>query len=67
MTGDRVYAVSNDGVLGILNLADGKLIEKMKLNGKAGSGLSLSPPQVVGDRIYLGSETGGFKCVVRGN
>ncbi len=62
---DRAYAVSNDGYLAALASADGKLIEKFYLNeqGQPGTGLSLSSPQVLNNRIIVGTETGGLRCL----
>jgi hypothetical protein len=44
----------------------GKVLEKVYLNDerKAGTGLTLSSPQVVGNRIIVGSETGGLRAFV---
>jgi outer membrane protein assembly factor BamB len=65
-TGRRIYAVSNDGYLAALDPADGKVLEKVYLNSQSrpGSGLCLAAPQVVGGRLYVGSETGGLLCFV---
>jgi outer membrane protein assembly factor BamB len=65
-TGQRVYAVSNDGYLAVVNAGDGKILEKIYLNSQAkpGIGLTLSAPQVVDGRVYVGSETGGLLCFV---
>ena len=65
ITSDRAYAVSNDGYLVALATADGKALEKVYLNdqGKPGSGLSLSSPQVINNRIIVGTETGGLRCL----
>ncbi len=65
-TGQRIYAVSSDGYLAVLDPADGKVVEKLYLNSQAkpGIGLSLSAPQVVDGRVYVGSETGGLLCFV---
>ncbi len=65
-TGERVYAVSSDGYLAILDPKTGNILEKIYLNdqGKPGTGLSTSPPQIANGRIYVGSETGGLRCLV---
>jgi outer membrane protein assembly factor BamB len=65
VTQDRTYAVSSDGYLAALATGDGKVLEKVYLNdqSQAGTGLSLSPPQVVNNRIIVGSETGGLRCL----
>jgi outer membrane protein assembly factor BamB len=66
LTKDRAYVVSSDGYLVAFAAATGKMLEKVYLNDqkKAGTGLSLSPPQVVGDRVIVGSETGGLRALV---
>jgi outer membrane protein assembly factor BamB len=64
-TGTYVYAVSQDGWLAVLDARDGRPVERHMLNapGKPGElGLSLSSPTVAGGRLYVGSETGGFRC-----
>jgi outer membrane protein assembly factor BamB len=64
-TGKRIYAVSNNGYLGVLNAADGKLIERIYINSKTKPGemsLTVSSPTVLDGRIFVGSETGGFRC-----
>jgi outer membrane protein assembly factor BamB len=62
---ERVYAVSSDGYLAALATGDGKVLEKVYLNDQSqpGTGLSLSSPQVMDDRILVGSETGGLRCL----
>jgi outer membrane protein assembly factor BamB len=64
--GRRVYAVSSDGYLAVIDFKDGKVLEKTYLNDQAkpGSGLTLSLPQVVGGRVIVGSETGGLHCLL---
>ena len=66
-TGQRIYAVSSDGYLAVLNPQDGKMLAKTYLNDQAqpGSGLSLSSPMVVGGLVVVGSETGGLHCFER--
>jgi outer membrane protein assembly factor BamB len=66
VTGTHVYAVSGDGNLAVLDAKDGKVLEKVFLNDAAnpGTGLSMSPPQVVEGRVIVGSETGGVRCFV---
>jgi outer membrane protein assembly factor BamB len=65
-TGQRVYAVSSDGYLAVIDPKDGKVLEKLYLNdqGKPGTGLTISAPQVAGGRVIVGSETGGLRCLV---
>ena len=64
-TGRRVYAVSSDGYLAVIDFKTGKIVEKTYLNDQAkpGSGLTVSLPQVVGGRVLVGSETGGLHCL----
>jgi outer membrane protein assembly factor BamB len=66
--GDRVYAVSNDGYLGVLDAKDGHVVEKVFLNDQAkpGTGLTIGDPQVVKGRVIVGSETGGLHVMVGG-
>jgi len=63
---DRVYVVSSDGYLLAFAAATGQTLEKIYLNDqrKPGSGLSLSSPQAVGNRIIVGSETGGLRALL---
>lgn len=64
VTEELVYAVSQDGYLGVLALADGALLEKHYLNAKArpgAMGMSLSAPFVSDGRVFIGSETGGLR------
>jgi outer membrane protein assembly factor BamB len=64
-TGPEIVAVSSDGHLAILRAKDGTIAETFYLNdpSKPGSGLGLSSPLVVAGRIYVGTETGGFRCL----
>lgn len=61
---NRIYAISSDGYLAILNAKDGAILEKRYLNdsSKSGSGLTLSAPQLYAGKLLVGSETGGFHC-----
>ena len=65
-TGERIYAVSSDGYLAVIDPKSGKVLEKSYINdqAKAGTGLSTSPPQVANGRVIVGSETGGLQCLV---
>ena len=66
LAGKHIYAVSRDGMLAVMDAADGHVIEKLLLNDAAkpgDMGLSLSTPTVVGGRVYVGSETGGLRCL----
>lgn len=61
----RVYAVSAEGQLHVIDAADGRVVERHALNDPANPGtmnLSLSSPTISGDRLYVGSETGGLRC-----
>jgi outer membrane protein assembly factor BamB len=65
-TGTHVYAVSQDGYLGVLDARDGRVLERHLLNatGRPGDqGLSISSPTLVAGRVYVGSETGGLRCL----
>ena len=65
VTEELVYAVSADGYLGILSLADGTVLEKHYLNSKSrpgALGMSLSAPFISGGRVFVGSETGGLRA-----
>jgi outer membrane protein assembly factor BamB len=64
--GARAYAVSSDGYLALLDPKDGRVLEKAYLNDQAkpGTGLTLSTPRIVGGRVFVGSETGGLRCLV---
>jgi outer membrane protein assembly factor BamB len=64
--GTRVFAVSSDGYLAVLDAESGELIEKTYLNdqGKPGSGLTASTPVLHNGRLIVGSETGGVRCFV---
>lgn len=69
VTDKSVYAVSQNGYLARLNRADGKQIERVYLNStdKPGeNGLCISSPLVWDGRLFVGSETGGFRCYVGG-
>ena len=65
VTPDRIYAVSNDGYLVALAMSDGQILEKIYLNDQSqpGTGLMISSPQVIGNRIIVGSESGGLRCL----
>jgi outer membrane protein assembly factor BamB len=63
--GGTVFAVSKDGYLALLGASDGHVVERHPLNRKdkpGERGLTLSTPVLAGDRIFLGSETGGLHC-----
>lgn len=61
-----IYAVSQDGYLAIIEPKTGAISERIYLNSKrrAGElGLGASSPFVTGGRVYVGSETGGIRCL----
>ena len=63
--GGTLFAVSKDGYLALLNTVDGKILERHELNRKdkpGEKGLTLSTPTLAGDKLFLGSETGGLHC-----
>ena len=66
LTKERAYVVSSDGYLVSFAASTGKMLEKVYLNDqqKAGTGLSLSSPQVYGNRVIVGSETGGLRALL---
>jgi outer membrane protein assembly factor BamB len=66
-TGSLIYAVSQDGYLGVIEAAGGKVLQRLYINarGRPGEmGLTLASPLVVDGRVYVGSETGGLGCLV---
>jgi outer membrane protein assembly factor BamB len=65
-TGCRLYALSSDGYLAVLDPKDGRVLEKSYLNdpAKPGAGLSVSTPQIAAGRLVVGSETGGLQCLI---
>lgn len=67
-TAGRVYAISGDANLVVIDSKNGKVLERHYLNdqSKPGSGLSMSDPQVANGRVYVGTETGGLVCLVGG-
>ena len=62
----KVYGVSNDGYLGILDAKNGDLLEKIYLNepGVAWSGYSMSTPLISNGKLIVGSETGGIRMYI---
>jgi outer membrane protein assembly factor BamB len=61
----RVYATSADGILYVLDSADGKTLQRLPLfdDGKPGDrNLSISSPVLAGHLLYVGSETGGLRA-----
>jgi outer membrane protein assembly factor BamB len=64
-TGTLVYAVSRDGYLAVLDAADGRVLETVYINdqNKSGSEYSFSSPTIASGRVFVGSETGGLRCL----
>ncbi len=64
--GARVYAVSSDGYLAVLDSKDGRVLEKACLNDQAkpGTGLTLATARIADRRVVVGSETGGLRCLL---
>ena len=65
ISGQSVYAVSQDGYLAKLDLKTGELLDKQYINTierPGAQGLSISSPLVVQGSLYVGSETGGLRC-----
>jgi outer membrane protein assembly factor BamB len=64
-TDQRIYALSSDGYLALLDPKTGAVLEKIFVNdaGQPGMGLSLASPVVAGGRVIVGTETGGLKCL----
>ena len=64
-TDQRIYALSSDGYLALLDPKTGVVLEKVFVNdaGRPGMGLCLSSPVVAGGRVIVGTETGGLKCL----
>jgi len=66
-TGARVYLVTHDGYLVVLDAKTGKALEAKYVNGEPGEmGMSISSPLVDRGRVYVGSETGGLRCYING-
>ena len=68
VTDTRVYAVSAQGRLFVLDAADGTVQETHDLNDPRSpdelAGWCVSSPMIVAGRLYVGSETGGLHCFV---
>jgi outer membrane protein assembly factor BamB len=63
--GATLFAATSDGHLALLSATDGKPIEKHPLNNPAKpgeKGLTLSTPTLAGDKLFVGSETGGLRA-----
>ncbi len=59
-----LYSVSSDGWLAIFDAATGSLLERSFVNGPAGErNLSVSSAWVANNHVYVGSETGGLRCL----
>lgn len=65
VTDELVYAVTSNGYLAVIGIADGSILEEHYINaeGKPGElGLCTSSPFIIDGRLYVGSETGGLRC-----
>jgi outer membrane protein assembly factor BamB len=62
----KIYAISNDGLLAILDETTGAAIERIIINdpAKPASGMTFASPVISGGRIYVATETGGAQCLV---
>jgi len=60
---DRVYAVTHDGYLVLMNAKTGEVLKSVYVNADPGEmGMSIASPIVAGGRVYVGTETGGLRC-----
>jgi len=65
-TGNLVYALRQDGYLGVFDGKTGQQRERLYVNDKARPGelgLTVGSPMVAGGKVYLASETGGIICL----
>lgn len=53
--GGKVYSISDDGILTILNAKSGELIDRERIGGKFASS-----PLLVANKLYLGNQSGEF-------
>ena len=62
----RCQKKAGDGYLAAFSVSTGKLLDKIYLNDQAkpGTGLSISSPVLVSNRIFVGSETGGLRAIL---
>ena len=69
VTPTRVYALSTNGFLAVLDAADGRVLESHYLNSPDRPGelqLAVSAPVVADGMVFVGSETGGFHAFAGG-
>ncbi|MDB5334335.1 MAG: Pyrrolo-quinoline quinone [Phycisphaerales bacterium] len=67
LDGADLYAVSSDGYLARLDATTGKILAKRYINDEANPGkgtMTMSTPRVIGGRVFVGTETGGLRCVL---
>jgi outer membrane protein assembly factor BamB len=67
LDGSDVYAVSSDGYLARLDARTGKIIGQLRnINdpAKPSTGKTMSTPREVGGRLFVGTETGGLRCLL---
>jgi outer membrane protein assembly factor BamB len=64
--GQTLFAAAKDGTLALLSTADGSFADKaypLNAPGAPGKlGLTLSTPTLAGNKVFVGSETGGLHC-----
>jgi outer membrane protein assembly factor BamB len=62
VAGGRVYAVTSNGFLGIIDVGSGKVLEKLFINDTPGErGMTTASPWVADGLVVTGSETGGLR------
>jgi len=67
LTESRVYVVTHDGFLTVLDAETGEVIEAVYANADPGEqGMSIATPLVAGGRVFVGTETGGLRCYGHG-
>ncbi|MBS3820261.1 MAG: PQQ-binding-like beta-propeller repeat protein [Phycisphaerae bacterium] len=70
VTDATIYIVRNDGYLVVVDREDGTVLEEHYINAEDRPGsmdLCISSPFVVGNAVYVGSETGGLQCWTGGS
>ncbi len=62
--GHLVYALTSDGYLFVLDATSGETLEHHYINGRPGElGMCIGGPVMIKDRLFVGTETGGFICM----
>ncbi len=63
LTETRVYAVTHDGCMVVMDATTGKVHWSTFINADPGEvGMSIASPIAAGGKVYVGSETGGMRC-----